>query len=80
MDKADLIKKLKPFWEKREKVMEEFSKKEAKIEEEMNAKVNLGIKLEFFYSDFGGCAGIGASKFSDRKKFSLIHDSDLRAK
>ena len=79
MDKNNIIKQLKPFWEKRDKLMTEFSKKEAELEAEMNKKVNLGIKLEFFYND-GEAVGIGASDFSDRRKFPLIHDLDLRNK
>lgn len=73
----ELVKKLKPFWEKREKLETEFRKKETKLEKEMNKKLNTGIKLEFFYSD-GECCGIGAANFNDRKKFPLIHDSELR--
>ena len=79
MDKNEIIKQLKPFWEKRDKLMAEFSKKEAELEAEMNKKVNLGKKLEFFYID-GVAVGIGASNFSDRKKFPLIDVSELRYK
>ena len=46
------------------------------LEKEMTYEAGLGIELEFFYVD-GECVGIGASKIEDRKKFPLIHDSEL---
>ena len=39
-------------------------------------KLWLGIDLEFFHVD-NECTGVGASTFSDRDKFPLIHDSEL---
>lgn len=73
------IEKLKPFWEKREKIELEFLRKVTKIEKEMNKKLNLGFELEFFYVD-GECCGIGADNFEDRNKFPLIHDSEFRSR
>ncbi len=80
LTKKELIKiidKLKPFWKKQEKAYSEFLKKQRKIENEINKKLNSNIKLEFFYCD-GECAGIGAENYSDRKFFPLIQDSDLQ--
>ena len=37
--------------------------------------VDLEVVLEFFWVD-GECVGIGASDYSDRKKFPLIQDFD----
>jgi len=42
----------------------------------MSKKIGLEIDLEFFYVD-GECVGIGAVNWGDRKKFPLIHDSEL---
>ncbi|MEK6847572.1 MAG: hypothetical protein AABX50_00410 [Nanoarchaeota archaeon] len=42
----------------------------------MTKKAELGIELEFFKVE-GECVGIGASDFADRKRFPLIHDSEL---
>ena len=51
--------------------------KEREIEKRMNKKSGLKIELEFFYVD-GECVGIGASDFSERKKFRLIDSGELR--
>lgn len=74
--KIDLIKQLKPFFEKRNKLYLNFLKREVVLQTKMNEKLRLGINLEFFYCD-GVCVGIGAENYSDRKTFPLIHDSDL---
>jgi len=42
----------------------------------MNKRLKLDIALEFFYCD-GECVGIGAEDYSERKRFPLIHDSEL---
>jgi len=76
MSKRDLVNELKPFWKKRRKLETKFREAELKIEEEMTKKLNVGIDLEFFFCD-EGCVGIGASDFSERKRFPLIHDSEL---
>ena len=37
-----------------------------------------GEELIFFYGDMNeGCLGIGADDWDERKKFQLIHDTDL---
>jgi len=78
MNKKEIISKLKPFWKRREDESYKFIKKQIKIEEEMNKKLKkyFNTELEFFYVD-GQCVGIGAVMFNDRKKFPLIHDSEL---
>lgn len=81
LTKKELMKitnKLRPFWKKREEAYFEFLKKQRKIENEINKKLNLNIKLEFFYCD-GECVGIGAENYSDRKFFPLIQDSDFQS-
>ena len=78
-DRLSKIKtKLKPFWTKLEKAHLKFLEKQRKIEDEMNKKLNLNIKLEFFYCD-GECVGIGAENYSDRKYFPLIQNSDFQS-
>ena len=72
-----LIERLKPFWKKYWKLNGEFSKKIRKLEEEMNKKSGQKINLEFFYVN-GECCGIGAENYSDRKRFPLIQDTELR--
>ncbi len=72
----ELIKKLKPFWEKYRKLKEEHFEKLKVLENEMNKKVNVKTNLEFFYCD-GECCGIGAEDYSDREWFPLIHDTEL---
>jgi len=47
MKKKELIKKLRPFWHRHLKLREEFSRKERKLEEEMNKKLKLDTELEF---------------------------------
>jgi len=74
MNKEEIIEKLKPFWKKRQELQIRFRKQEEKIEKEMSKA--LKKKIEFFYVD-GECCGIGAQTFEDRKKFPLIHDSEL---
>ena len=76
MKKKELIKKLKPYWKEHLRLRKEFYKKEEKLEKEMNKNPKLGVELEFFYCD-GECAGIGAANYPDRKKFPLIHDTEL---
>lgn len=76
LNKKEIIKKLKPFWEKRMKFYLDFSKKEIELQKEMNKKINLDIDLEFFYVD-GERVGIGAEDYSSRKDFSLVQDSDF---
>ena len=75
-DKNKIISKLKPFWRRYWKKEEKFRKEVAKLEKEMTEKINLGIKLEFFYVD-NECVGIGGFDLEDREKFPLIHDSEL---
>lgn len=70
--KKDIIKELKPFWEKREELASKWRKEERKLEEEMNKKLKLDIKLIFFYNQDGECCGIGADEWKDRKKFPLV--------
>ena len=72
----EITKKLKPFWERYWKLYSNFLDKKEKLEKEMNKKINLGIELEFFHVD-NECVGIGAEHYGDRKKFPLIHDSEL---
>lgn len=81
MTKKDRIKwarKLKPFWETREKHMRFFRIAEESIEFDM--KVCLKEELEFFYID-GECVGIGHKDSARRKKgknyFPLINDTEL---
>jgi hypothetical protein len=68
--------KLKPFWNKYQKLRSSFWNKELKLEKEMNKKLNFKCKLSFFYVD-GECAGIGADDYSLRKFVPLIYDSEL---
>lgn len=68
--------KLKPHWEKFQKLRFEHFNKIMLLQKEMNKKMNLKTKLEFFYCD-GECVGIGAEDYSERKYFPLIHDSEL---
>ena len=72
----EITEKLKPFWERHWKLYLNFLNEEEKLEKEMNKKLNLGTELSFFYAD-GECVGIGAEHYSNRKKFPLIHDSEL---
>lgn len=72
----EVTEKLRPFWKRHIQLRKKFYKEEAKLEKEMTKKISPKIKLIFFYAD-GGCCGIGADKFEDRKKFPLINDTDL---
>ena len=74
--KEKIIERLKPFWKRYWKKENKFRKEINELEKEMTEKLGLGIDLEFFHVD-NECAGIGASNFSDRDKFPLIHDSEL---
>ena len=74
--KKKIIENLKPFWKRYWKLESRFSEKVRKLEKEMNRKSGQKIKLEFFYCD-GYCCGIGAENYSDRRKFPLIHDTEL---
>ncbi|MFH0836701.1 MAG: hypothetical protein V1870_01085 [Candidatus Aenigmatarchaeota archaeon] len=73
-EKKEWIKKLKPFWKRREKIASELFRKEHAIQQEMCKK--LGEDLEFFYCD-GECVGIGHTDFRKRNKFPLFNDSEL---
>ena len=75
-DKEKVIEKLRPFWKKYWEKEEKFRNEVAELEKERTEKLGLGIKLEFFHVD-NECAGIGAYETPDRKKFPLIHDSEL---
>ena len=81
MDKQNLsdkeiINKLKPLWKKYLKKENRFRNEITKLDKEITKKSGLGIELEFFHVN-NECVGIGASKFADRNKFPLIHDSEL---
>jgi hypothetical protein len=71
-----LIEALKPFWKEREAYLDAFYEFEEAITKEMNEKVNGCPELEFFYVE-GYAVGIGATHLKDRKKFKLIHNSEL---
>ena len=73
-ERDEYIKKLRPFWKKRQELVSKFSKEQRKLEKEMNK--NFKVDLEFFYTD-GECCGIGAEHFDDRKWFPLIMDSEF---
>ena len=78
-EKRTWAKKLKPFWEAREKHFKIFRIAEEAIEFDMRAC--LKEDLEFFYVD-GECVGIGHSDFKRRHSknkdyFPLIHDREL---
>lgn len=75
-DKEKIIEKLRSFWKKYWEKENKFRKEITELEKEMTEKLGLGIDLEFFHVD-NECSGIGASNFSDRDKFPLIHDSEL---
>ena len=75
-ERREYIRKLKPYWTRRNQLCSEFSKKERELEEEMNGELKTPAGLEFIYID-GNCVGIGAENYNDRKKFPLIHDSEL---
>ena len=75
-DKEKLIEKLGPFWKRYWEKEGKFRGEITKIEKEMTKKAGLGIELEFFNVD-KEYVGIGASDFADRKRFPLIHDSEL---
>jgi len=76
-NKEKIIERLKPFWKNYWDEEKKFMQKILKLEKEMNKKLTLGVELEFFYAE-GECVGIGASDYSDRKKFPLIQDSEFR--
>src|SRR3989344_4572406 len=67
LDKTSSKKSADIFWS---------LKKQERLQKEMSKKIGLEIDLEFFYVD-GECVGIGAVNWGDRKKFPLIHDSEL---
>lgn len=77
-EKKEWIKKLKPFWEARKILHDEFRKKEMILEDKM--KRELKEDLEFFYSD-GEAVGIGHIDFNRRKEgkdyFPLFQAEDL---
>lgn len=78
MKKQELIKLLKPFWKEYENILGNHFNKVKLLEIKMNNmadKKNLP-RLEFFYVD-GEVVGIGAENYLDRKKFPLLHNSDL---
>ncbi len=75
-DRKEIIRKLKPFWNKYLEKESKFRSEIIEIEKEMTKRLNLEIDLEFFHVD-NECVGIGASFFKDRDKFPLIHDSEL---
>ena len=71
------LRKLRPYWKERGKLEREFREKEMELAKKMNKELETEIELEFFYCQHGYCAGIGATFGKDRKKFPLIHDSEL---
>ncbi len=71
------VKLLTPYWKKREEAYSVFMKNERGLELLMNQELDPPVELEFFYNDEGGCCGIGADDYADRKKFILIYDCDL---
>ena len=71
-----ITKKLKPFWVKLSELQKKFYKEQGRLQKEMNKSMRFGVKLEFFYVD-GECVGIGAERYSKRKNFPLIPDSDF---
>ena len=73
-------KMLKPYWKKREELMSAFRKNEVALGRLMNQELDPPVELEFFYNDEGGCCGIGAVDYEDRKNFPLIYDGDLRGR
>ena len=76
-EKLDKIKeKLKPYWKDYQRILGDFFHETNKLQKKMNKELKLSMDLEFFYAD-GECVGIGAENYADRKKFPLIHDSDL---
>lgn len=75
-NKEKVIKKLKPFWKKYQKLESNLRGDMEKLEQKMTKDINLGINLEFFHVD-GQCAGIGAFSMADRDKFPLIPGSEL---
>lgn len=72
----EIIKKIKPFWERYWKLERKFFNKVFKLEKEMNKKAKLGFELEFFPCD-GEVVGVGVRDFKDRKKFPLLQDREL---
>ncbi len=73
-----LVKKLRLYWEEYEIARRTFIGKLMKIENKMNKDLK-GLKLpklEFFWID-GEPVGIGAVNYADRKRFNLIHDTEL---
>ena len=75
-NRREIIEKLGPFWKRYWEKEERFRNDVAEIEKQMTEKLGLGIELEFFLVE-NECVGIGTSDISDRKKFPLIHDSEL---
>ena len=87
MKKAELVKKLKPYWKDFWKINSRYWEETRKLEDKMNKELKLGTELEFFHVD-GECVGIGASNYDKRggklivkngkiMRMPLIHDTVL---
>lgn len=79
MERKEIIKRLTPFWKGYWEKEAKFREETVKLEKKMSKKLDLGIELEFFCVN-NECVGIGAANIKDRKKFPLIHDSELQKK
>ena len=77
--RRELIKRLKPYWDKRKELMNNFSEEERKLEREMNEDLGkeYDFKLGFEYGLGSECTGIGAVKFENHPGFPLVTDSEL---
>ena len=76
MNKKELIKTLKPYWEKQINLYYGYSIKLHNLQVEMNKEIKCKYPLEFFFVD-GEIVGIGAKNWEDRKHFKLIFDTEL---
>lgn len=72
-----LIPQLKPFWKRYEDIMFNYLQKIRILEKEMNDTIKPEYELEFFFVE-GECVGIGVVNYSDRDKFPLIYDNQLK--
>lgn len=69
---SDLIKKLKPFYARFEKITHQYWAEVYRLEQEMNKTVQME-GLEFFFCD-NDCAGIGNAD----RTMKLIHERELK--
>ena len=67
-----IIKRLKPYWLKLERLEYEFLKKVDNLEKDMQKEIGINY-LEFYCDDFG-YSGIG----NDSRTIKLIHGEQLR--